>query len=134
MAANRRSTRPPLISPASLTGRSAAEDMMELRLTRAPLRCGLPSNSADADGDCERWVCGAGPAGISLGTEGQLDATGVDVGKFCAADPWMIRAGEGGAGFRGNEHARHRRRRNLVAAYPLEQGSPDRPEAPAEAE
>ena len=72
--------------------------MMELRLTRAPLRCGLPSNSADADGDCERWVCGAGPAGISLGTEGQLDATGVDVGKFCAADPWMIRAGEGAVG------------------------------------
>src|ERR1700730_466685 len=47
MAANRRSTRPSLISQGQSHRRSTAEDMMELSLTRAPLRRGSDAEPND---------------------------------------------------------------------------------------
>src|SRR6516162_11638887 len=57
MAANRRSTRPSLISQGQSHRRSAAEDMMELSLTRAPLRRGSggePDDGSSPRADLQR--------------------------------------------------------------------------------
>src|SRR6185437_6171099 len=69
MAASRRSTRPSLISQVQSHGRSAAEDMMELGLTRAALRRG--SHAKPNDGLPPRAVDRRGYLEVAFGAMGR---------------------------------------------------------------